>query len=95
LVESDDTVYEHLASASTLHFPDNVGLAVTEDQELIGRWGEQLVKRYLEKCREDPVSRIVDIVWCDETRQTGLPYDFVIQKSSENGEVNDVKINIK
>jgi len=86
-VESDDAVYEHLGSASTLFFPDNVGLDDSSDHELIGQWGELLVKHYLEKCREDPALGIIDIIMSDRDQKTGLPYDFLVRKRQENGEV--------
>ena len=90
-MESDDAVYEDLGSGSTLYFPDNTGLDDSSDHELIGQWGELLVKHYLEKCREDPESGIIDIAWSDEVKQTGLPYDFVVQTKLKNGSVMLIK----
>lgn len=54
------------------------------DRSEIGEWGEQLVNLYLCHWRdgEDP-TRPTRILWCNQSGESGQPYDFKLSFESE------------
>lgn len=47
------------------------------DMAVIGEWGEQLVNFYLCHWRDGgDLGRPTDVVWCNQSGESGQPYDF-------------------
>ena len=95
MAEVDENVCEHLGSADTLVMPVDFVLDQESDSELIGQWGELLVKNFLEKIQSQPDSDIVAIEWSNAVSQTGLPYDFIIRRRMVDGAETEVYVEVK
>lgn len=50
-----------------------------EKFEKIGKMGEELIAQYLDKQKSE--GNISDYVWVNQSRETGLPYDFLINNN--------------
>ena len=84
LAKTDENLFEleHIETANTLDLPTDLTITDTSNGTLVGEWGEQLVKNYLDKCRDQAGSDIAEIQHVNFACETGLPYDFVVVKKS-------------
>lgn len=94
LAQTDENVFDHLGSADGLPLPCDVTINEDSDTTAIGIWGEHLVKNFLEKCKSDGASHIIDVVHCNSDYETGLPYDFVVKQQCGDV-VTEVYIEVK
>lgn len=54
-----------------------------------GRIGEELIFKYLDNLKHK--SKIVDFSWMNQSRESGLPYDFKIIQNDNESRLIDVK----
>lgn len=66
------------------------------DVEAIGEWGEQLVNSFLCHWRDggEP-GRPLHILWCNQSGESGQPYDFKLTFETEGGEPETVYVEVK
>lgn len=65
-----------------------------EDNEDIGRWGEQLVYSFLNRWRESGEGPR-EIAWSNEKGESGQPYDFKLIFPSGSNSTRDVYVEVK
>lgn len=77
--------YEELGTGRVLPIPPEMKLDTGVDNKETGKWGEILVYHYLLK-QKDENSHIMHVIWCNETAETGLPYDITVHCCDEQKE---------
>lgn len=94
LAQTDENVFDHLGSANGLPLPSDITINEDSDTAAIGMWGELLVKNFLEKCKSDESSDVIDVIHCNSDYETGLPYDFIVKQQSGES-VTEIYIEVK
>ena len=78
LAETYENVLEQVGTADNLDLPSELMITDSSDLLAIGKWGEQLVKNFLEKSQCQANSNITSVEHINSTSESGLPYDFII-----------------
>lgn len=94
LAHTDEDIFIDLGSSDQLLVPQNVNLSEDSDTTAIGMWGEELVKNFLEKCKLQNDSNVIEIIHVNQEFETGSPYDFIVRYQREDS-VTDVYIEVK
>ena len=83
----DDVEYEHVGDGSALRLPETESLMRKSVMDKdgggnveVGRWGEELVYKYLLSRLKKPDSGIVQVSWGNKFDESGMPYDIVVRK---------------
>ena len=80
LEKAQDVDYQELAVTSDLKIPDSVIDPESNNYNLsTGRWGENLVFNYLLKEKLRSNSYIFSVVWVNELKESGRPFDFEVK----------------
>ncbi|XP_056911618.1 uncharacterized protein wu:fj29h11 isoform X2 [Takifugu flavidus] len=66
------------------------------DLEFIGKWGEELVYSFLcqWKSSSDP-GRPAQVIWCNQSGESGRPFDFKLTFESTGGVTEEVYVEVK
>lgn len=66
------------------------------DLEVIGKWGEELVYSFLcqWKSSSDP-GRPAQVIWCNQSGESGRPFDFRLTFESTGGVTEEVYVEVK
>lgn len=66
------------------------------DLEVIGKWGEELVYSFLCQWRDgsDP-ERPAQVIWCNQSGESGRPFDFRLTFESTGGVTEEVYVEVK
>lgn len=86
LQTAQDVEYKELTISSDLKIPDSIiDQESKNNNQVTGRWGENLVFNYLlqQKVRSD--SYIFSVVWVNEMQESGKPFDFECQLYKTDG----------
>lgn len=99
LQSAQDLEYEELTVSSDLKIPDSIIDQESKDyNSSTGRWGENLVFNYLLQQKIRSNSYIFSVVWVNEMKESGKPFDFEIKlydTDSTNKSLYTVYIEVK
>lgn len=66
------------------------------DLEVIGKWGEELVNSFLCQWRDNGApGRPTHILWCNQSGESGRPFDFKLTFESAGGPADEVYVEVK
>ena len=75
--EPEELVYEDV-NFNASEFKDVVMKPTDTHDRQIGRWGEELVNKYLRDEMLRPQSGILDVKWLQADMEQGTPYEFIV-----------------
>ena len=88
-----DYTYDELGQGRDLDLPSIMTSDSNNDDSFVGRWGEELVDRYLQKQRN--LGNILSYEWMNDGDEKGLPYDFVVRFSDQDNSVHTDFVEVK